>query len=209
MKMNKTALVLILLFVCSCVFASSVSFSGGYTKVSLQDGDHRVLLSEGANVKTDDVDLEAESIELYGKDYSFVNCTGNVKVSEKKRNISLTCKDLLYDRSNNTLLSDGWIEIDDPGNDAHLSASWFEYNTDTSVMKLQMRAKIKKDTDSGLLSCTADSIEYNADDQTLTLKGSANVTWGEDSYSASMIIVDIDTEDISLHGSISGEVHGD
>lgn len=206
---NKPVLIAAMLFVCSFAFASSVTFTGGYTKVSLQDNDHRVMLTEGAKVHTEDVDLDAQTIELYGEDYCFVNCRDEVVVKEKKRGITLTCADLLYDRNTNTLISDGWVEIEDPENEAQLSASWFEYNTDTSVMKLQMKASIKKDTDSGLLSCTADSIEYNADEQTLTLKGSANVNWGSDTYSASMIIVDIDTEDISLHGSISGEVHGD
>lgn len=205
---NRLIFTILVLFAAIGLSAEPITFSGGTTKVSLQDGDHRVNLSGGANVQTEKVTLSSDSVELYGEDYSYVDCTGSVKVTEKERNISISCANLFYNRTENMLISDGWIEIDDPEHEATLSGSWFEYNTDTSVMKLQMQARIRKNTDSGMLVCSSDSIEYNADEQTLILKGSAVVTWGDDTYKASMIVVDIDTEDISLHGSISGEVNG-
>lgn len=190
------------------LFASDITFSGGYTKVSLQDGNHTVTLSEEAKVETEEIMLCADSVELYGPDYCYVSCKGNVDVTEKERDIKLSCTNLFYNRNDSTLLSNGWIEIEDVNNEAQLSGSWLEYSTDTSIMKLQIQAQINKNTDSGLLSCTADSIEYDADNQKLILKGYSKVSWGDDHYEASMIIVDIDTEDITLHGSISGEVNG-
>ena len=75
-------------------------------------------------------------------------------------------------------------------------------------MILQMQASVQKNTDSGLMTCSADSIEFNNDEQTVILKGSAKVVWGDDNYNAAMIVVDLDTEDVALHGSVSGEVNG-
>lgn len=190
------------------LFASDISFSGGFTKVSLQEGAHTVTLSGSASVKYNDVSLDADTIELYGDDYNFVRCTGNVKIVEQERNISLSCPSLVYNRGKEQLLSDGWIEIDDKEHEVKLSGAYLDYDKNASRMLLQIRAKIEKDTDDGLMTCTADSIEYNSDNQTVVLKGSATVVWGDDTYRASLITVNLDTEDVVLHGSIEGTING-
>ncbi len=206
---NKMFLFLLLLFFfSSSVHASNINFSGGFTKVSLQDGNHTVTLSDPANVDCEDVSISADTIDLYGTDYNYVKCTGNVVVREEKRNITMSCPMLVYNRSKEELLSDGWIEIDDTQHEVKLSGAWLEYDKNNGIMLLQMQATIEKDTEDGLMTCKADSIEYNSDNQTVTLKGSANVIWGDDTYKASIITVNLDTEEVVLHGSITGEVNG-
>jgi len=207
--MNKrlTAL-LITITVASMLFASTVTFSGGYSKVSLQDNNRTVTLSEGAVVDTGDFHITSTTIQLYGEDYRYVRCTGNVKVTETESSMTLSCSKLTYDRETSVLLSDGWIEVDDPEDGARLSGAWLEYNSETSTMKLQISASIEKDTDKGLLNCTSDTIEFNSEKNTLVLKGQSHVVWGDDTYSANIITVDIDNEEITLYDSISGEIHG-
>ncbi len=194
--------------VCPSVLASEISFSGGFTRVSLRDGDRRVELSDRAKAETDNVSIQADRILLYGNDYRYVECTGNIQAEEKEHSLKISASNIFFDREEETLLSDGWIEIEDTEHEAKLSGSWFEYSMNTSVILLQMQAGISKVTEKGLLTCSADSIEYNSDEQTLTLKGNAKVSWGNDSYNASYITVNIDTEDVTLHGMISGEVNG-
>lgn len=200
--------ILISLFFTLPLFSKQISFSGGYTKVSLQEGNRTVVLSNPAKVSSEDVQLNADTIELYGKDYNFVRCTGNVSVIEANKNISLKCPLLLYNREKEELLSDGWIEIEDMEHEVKLSGSWLDYDKNNALILLQIRAKIEKNTDSGLMTCTADSIEYNSNSQIVTMKGSARVVWGDDSYTASVITVDLENEEVSLHGSITGDVNG-
>lgn len=111
------------------VCASNVSFSGGYTKVNLQEGNKSVSLSQGANVTADGITIRADEIELYGTDYKYVSCSGNVAVSDSERGISLSCPSLSFDRESGKIVSDGWIEIEDTTNEATLSGAWFEYDT--------------------------------------------------------------------------------
>jgi len=191
-----------------CAFASSISFVGGYSEVSFQDGKHTVLLSNGADIKTDDIQLTADSVFLYGDDYCYVDCTGKVNAYDIKNNITLDTTNLFYDRKENNLIADGWITIDDPDDKADLSGSWLEYNLDTQIMVIQMMATITKETDDGLMECKADSISFNCDTQMVTLRGNAKVDWGDDHYAASVITVNLDTEEITLHGTITGEVNG-
>lgn len=206
---RKTILTIIMLILpILAIVASEITFSGGYTKIDMQQGNRRVILSGGAHVSTGTVDLVSDSIELYGDNYRFVTCTGNVSATETERGISFTTPALVYDRTDGTVRSDGWIEIQDTQHEVALSGAWFEYDMNSRFMKLQMMAKILKVTDEGLMVCRADSIEYDGEANTVALKGNATVSWNNDTYKAAMIIVDLNTNGISLYGTISGEFNG-
>ena len=56
--------------------------------------------------------------------------------------------------------------------------------------------------------CRADSIEYDGEANTVSLKGNASVSWNNDTYKAAMIVVDLNTNAISLYGTITGEFNG-
>ena len=206
--MKKVFLVLLLAMLLTPLFADEIRFSGGYTRVSLQEGNRSVELSGGAKASTDSIEIEADRILLYGPDYRYTDCTGNITAREKEHSLEIRATSLFYDREEESLLSNGWIEINDTENEAVISCSWFEYDINSRIMILQMKATIEKVTDRGTLKCSADSIEYNADLQTLSLRGNADVTWGSDSYRASYITVNIDTEEVVLQGSITGEING-
>ena len=206
---RRLASAILLLFVISLpLFCSAISFSGGHTSISLQDGNRIVSLTGGASVDTDEVSIRSDSVEIYGEGYRYVSCTGNVQAKEKERKISFRSPSVFYDRQRGIVSSDSWIEIQDPENQAALSGAWFEYNMEKSLMKLRMMARILKVTDEGLMVCRADSIEYDGELNTVSLKGNANVTWNNDTYKAAMIVVDLNTNAISLYGTISGEFNG-
>ncbi|HAN42088.1 MAG TPA: hypothetical protein DCP98_01520 [Sphaerochaeta sp.] len=188
--------------------ADTISFNGGYTKVDLQEGKKSVTLSGGATVSTDQVDLESDSISIYGENYRYVSCTGNVSAVEKEHGISFKSPTLFYDRTNGKVTSDSWIEIQDNENQAALSGAWFEFDMQKRFIKLQMMARVIKVTDEGLMVCRADSIEYDGENNMVSLKGGATVNWNDDTYSAAMITVNLDTNEITLYGSISGEFNG-
>ena len=186
------------------LFASEISFSGGYTKVSMQQGNKSVTLSGGAKVSTDQVDLSADSMKLYGENYRYVTCTGNVQANEHENGISFNSPDIFYDRQTGEVRSDSWIEIQDTKNQVSLSGAWFEYNMKTSIMKLQIMARIVKIAEEKLMVCRADNITYDGKENMVTLRGNATVNWKDDVYKAAMIVVDLNTNDISLYGTISG-----
>lgn len=185
--------------------SSPITFTGGYTKVNLEEGYKSMTLSGGAGVNTDNISLTADFIELYGDNYRYVSCEGNVKASETEKGISFSSPKLFYDRTNETVTSDSWIEIQDNKNQVSLSGARFEYDMQKSFMNLQMASKIIKVTDEGLMICRADIIEYDGSNNTVKLKGNASVNWNGNSYSAVMIAIDLNTNGITMYGDISGE----
>ncbi len=206
--MRRSLLIIVILTLMVPLFADTISFNGGYTKVDLQEGKKSVTLSGGATVTTDQVNLSSDSISIYGENYRYVNCTGNVVAVESEHGISFRSPTLFYDRSLGRVSSDSWIEIQDTENQAALSGAWFEYDMESRFIKLQMMARILKVTDEGLMVCRADSIEYDGENNMVSLKGGATVVWNDDTYSAAMITVDLDTNEINLYGTISGEFNG-
>lgn len=210
---TKTTMLLLLciamLFIASPpIWATDITFSGGYTKVSMQEGNKRVELSQGAAITAGKLSIEAQRIDLYGSDYRYVNCTGKVLAKDEERLIELQCPTLFYDRETGEIVSDGWVEIQDESNDATLSGARLEYDTESSLIRMSMMARVVKTTDDGLMVCRADSIEFDNEGQTVSLKGNASIVWNGNVYKAAVISVDLTDNSITMEGSISGEVNG-
>ena len=188
-------LMICMFFMCTTpLYASDITFSGGYTKVSMQEGNKSVSLSGGALVSANGLSISAQEIKLYGVD--------------SERGITLQCPGLFYDRQTGEIVSDGWIEVQDETNDATLSGARFEYDTNSTLIKVQMMARVVKNTDDGPMICRADSIEFDNSNQTVKLKGNANISWNGNVYKAAVITVDLSDYGITMEGEISGEVNG-
>lgn len=202
------ALLAVLLCFSPLCAGSPVSFSGGSTSIRKVGGDLEVRMSGGASVRTDTLDLSAEEIEIWGEEYRWVRCSGAVKAVKEDDLVTLLAPSLLFDRKEGTVLIDSWVEIEDAGNEAALSAAHLDYNLETGLMRLQIQARMVKRTDEGLLSCSADLVTYDAKAQTLVLAGRASVVWGDDSYKAAKVTIDLATNELRLEGRISGAVNG-
>lgn len=187
---------------------NAITFSGGYTKVKLQEGREVVTLSNGAVVSVGSLQLTADEIEISGSDYRHVRCNGNVSVVDAKRGIRLSSSQIYYDRLDELIIVDGWVEIQDTQNEVIASGAWLEFNLRDGIMKMQMRVRLLKHTDKGSMVCNADNVIFDRDGETLALSGGASVYWNKDRYEASMITVDLKTDEIIMDGAIRGTVHG-
>lgn len=185
-----------------------ITFSGGYTKVRLQEGREVISLTGDAVVSVGSMRLSANSIEISGSDYRYVRCDGNVSVTDDERGIQLTAPQLYYDRVEELIIVDGWIELQDTKNEVIASGAWLEFDLEGGTMRLQMQVRLLKHTDKGSMICNADNVLYDRDGETLALTGGASVYWNKDRYEASMITVDLATDEIVMDGAIKGTVHG-
>lgn len=183
-------------------------FSGGRTSVSMQEGREVVSLAEGAELSVGDMRLSAASIEISGSDYRYVRCSGNVTVIDSGRGINLSASELFFDRTEELIVVDGWVEIQDVQNEVIASGAWLEFDLDGGVMRMQMRVKLLKHTDKDAMVCIADNIVYDRDGETLALNGGSKIIWDGDSYEAATITVDLRTNDIVMEGAVKGLVHG-
>ncbi|MGH0052447.1 MAG: hypothetical protein ACQ5SW_03525 [Sphaerochaetaceae bacterium] len=199
---------IILTFPLISLLSEEITFSGGSTRMHMQQGFETITLSERAMIESGSLHLEADTIELTGESFRYVTCTGSVSLHDEERGISLQSKNLFYDRQEEMILVDGYLELDDSTNQVLASAFHLEFSLGEGVVLLQVRVHLYKHTESGAMACKADSLHFDREKQMLNLEGNAIIDWAEDLYQAQKISVDLTTEAISMEGSIKGVVNG-
>jgi lipopolysaccharide export system protein LptA len=190
------------------LIAEDISFQGGSTRMNMQQGSKTVLLENSAEVQAGSILLRSNTIELYGEDFRYVRCEGDVFLQDEERGISLVTSSLLYDREKETLLIDSWVELEDTNNQVTASAARMEFFLKDGIVLLQVQARLLKHTDDGPMVCRSDYMTFDRDKEMLDLKGRASIVWKPDTYEAQTITVDLKTEEIRMEGSIKGTIHG-
>ena len=206
--MKKITVLLALILTMNVLFSAPVTFSGGYSKVSLKEGRRSVSLTGGATVSAEGMVITADSVTLTGDDYDVVECTGTIEIKDEEKGLSIKTTALYYDRTAERLLISAWCEVSDSVNELEAGAGAVSYDLRNEVLSLEMAARLMKATDSGLLSARAERITFDRGADTLTLQGNAEVEWNRNSYRAKLITINLTTEEIRLEGRIEGEVHG-
>lgn len=207
MKKCTFLLTLLLIFVLP-VFSEDISFSGGYTRMNMQEGKEAITLGNKALVTVGSLTLKADSIELSGDNFMYVNCTGSVSVEDPERGFSLISKNLYYDRTTKTIIVNSWVELQDTVNEVSASGAWLEFDMENGTIRMQIHVRLFNNTDDGPMVCKAETIEFDRTGQTLRLLGNATIEWKDDTYQAQVISVDLETKEIKMDGSIKGTVHG-
>ncbi len=188
--------------------AEDISFKGGSTRMKMQQGSETILLGDGAEVQVGSLVLRSTTMELYGKDFRFVRCEGNVTLQDDERGITLVTSSLLFDRVEQTLLIDSWVELEDSNNQVAASAARMEFFLQEGIVLLQVQARLLKHTEDGPMVCRSDFMKFDRDKEMLDLKGRATIVWKPDTYEAQAITVNLKTEEIMMEGSIKGTIHG-
>ena len=191
------------------LFADNITFSGGTSSIVLRDGRENVVLSGGASVTVESMEISADSITLSGDNWRYVSCSGNTTVKDESRGISIRTSSIWYDRSTERILISSWFEIDDTENEVSATGAALEYSLSDERLQLDKDVSLLKNTDdNGIMRCSAESVIFSRSDNTVQLRGSASVDWDGDSYEAEVISVDLDTDSISLDGRIRGTING-
>ena len=127
MKKVLAAIILCSAFIFS-INADEITFSAAESQVRLKDGMESVVLAGEACVETGSITIRADEINLSGKDWGIIECTGSVSIVDSERNLSIITSLLWYDRINERLLIASYFEIEDRENGMSASANHLEYD---------------------------------------------------------------------------------
>ncbi len=189
-------------------FADDISFSGNESRIVLREGKENVELTRGAEVFCNGLRINADSITLSGSNWRYVSVTGNVKVVDEERDLSIMTSSLWYDRVDERLLIGTYFELDDRANEMSASASLLEYDMANENLMLSGRVRLRKMNNGDLVSTRAESVRYDRTSDRMELLGSASVTWKDDQYSAEVISLDLKNDSIVLDTRIQGTING-
>ncbi len=201
----------LLLLLCATVLFSQsdddeVSWSAGTQRASLAEGKEYTLLSGGATVRSGGTVIDADRVEITGDNFRYFQCRGDVRVRDDKRGIRLQSETLYYDRIEEIIRVDGYVEMQDIENNVVVKSGYFEYLGNEETLYLQIGVRILKVTEDSELTCRSEFARYNRDESILELSGLPRVTRNGDQYSALRITINLDTDEITAEDRVRGTV---
>ncbi len=165
-------------------------------------GGQHALLDGHAWVQSQDLRITADNIELFGADYIYAQAQGNVHVVDSKRGLDLTSQELFYDRDQKIARVKGNAVMYDLKNEMTVKGGFIEDRDNEQITLIQIGVRIfKKD-----IICRAEFARYQRDKKILELSGMPWVSKAGDIYQAARITINLDTEEISLEGSVQGTI---
>ena len=160
------------------------------------------VLQGNAQVKTESMEIFAEYIELYGKDFRYIKARGNVKGINTESEMDFTCENMKYDRKTKIASLEGNVHLVDIKNDVKADAQIIEYNQNTEIAVMQIGINLtQKDN-----VCTGEHAIYKKNEQLLELNGNPQINQKEDTFRAQTIFLNMDTQEITLSGRVKGTV---
>jgi lipopolysaccharide export system protein LptA len=196
----RTAALVVFVAMAAFLDAETFKFSGDTTTMSLAEGGQHALLTGHGRVESQDLRITADSIELFGKDFIYAQCHGNVRVIDARRGLDLSSQDLFYDRERKVARVRGNATMADVKNEMVVKGGFIEDRDTEQITIVQIGVRIfKKD-----IICRSEFARYQRDKKILELSGMPWVSKGGDIYQAARITINLDTEEISLEGSVQG-----
>jgi lipopolysaccharide export system protein LptA len=158
------------------------------------------VLTGNAEVRSDNLFLQADRIEIHGSDNRFIDCSGNVRGLEEDKEIYFRTDRLRYDRTLKIARLEGNSTLEDRKNELVARSRFIEYDDDKEIAVLQITVRLFKDN----LVCRSDYAIYRRPEKTLALSGFPVVYKKEDEFRAERIRVDLDTDDVVMEGEVRG-----
>ncbi|TVQ36669.1 MAG: hypothetical protein EA384_14025 [Spirochaetaceae bacterium] len=186
----------------SVAAASTFEFFGDSTRIVFAEGRERTRLTGNARVISDDTEIEADQIEIYGDDFRFAVATGNVRVVEREQEIVLTADRLIYDRRERITRAEGNAIMEDQRNETVVKGALLENRARDNLTIVQVGVRILGDD----LTTRSEFARYRREQNVLELSGLPVVFWKGDQYRAARIVIDIDRDEISLQGEVRGTI---
>ncbi|MDA3940901.1 MAG: hypothetical protein PF693_16575 [Spirochaetia bacterium] len=181
-------------------------FSSDRTSISLAKGNELTNLIGNANISSEETNISADSIELFGDDFRFARCTGNVLVVDKKQGILITTENLFFDRNKEIMTISGYAEMIDQKNEIVIKGSYFENRGKDNITIIQIGVRILKASENDSMICRSEYAKFYRDSEILELSGMPIVFWKDDEYKATRITINLETDDITLTGEVSGTI---
>lgn len=189
--------------------ANTFKFSGDSTSISFSEDDRRTILTGNARIRSEDLLILAEEIELSGEDFRYARGRGNVQVENSSQKITLATEALFYDREREFVRIRDYAEMVDMQNEIVVKCGYLEYYNESELAIFQIGVRILKASEDGQMVCRSDFARYDRNADSLQLSGDPVVYWKGDRYSAVSITINLETDEISLEGDVEGEFTAD
>jgi lipopolysaccharide export system protein LptA len=182
--------------------ADTFSFKADRMSGTKALGKETTSLVGNAEVHSDNLILRAERIEIQGDDNQFVICSGGVWGVEEEKEIYFQSDRLRYDRKLKIARLEGNSTLEDKKNQIVAKGRFIEYDDQSEITVFQISIRLFKDD----MVCRSEYAVYRRTEKLLDLSGFPVVYKKQDEYRADRIRVDLDTDHVTMEGSVSGTI---
>jgi lipopolysaccharide export system protein LptA len=168
-------------------------------------GKEITILQGNAEVRSDNLLLKADRIELQGEDNQFIDCSGSVWGMEEEKEIIFQTDRMRYDRKLKVARLEGNSSLEDRKNEIVAKGRFIEYDDQSEITVFQISVRLFKDE----MVCRSEYGVYRRNEKLLDLSGFPVVYKKSDEFRADRIRVDLDTDDVTMEGSVSGSIKDD
>jgi lipopolysaccharide export system protein LptA len=196
------AAVLLILFCLSPAAADTFTFKADHMSGGRASGREITVLSGNAEVRSDKILLKADRIEIQGNDSQFIDCRGGVWGQEEEKDILFRTERLRYDRKLKILRMEGNSTLEDRQNEIVAKGRFIEYDDQAEITVFQIAVRLFKND----MVCRSEYAVYRRPEKLLDLSGFPVVYKKDDEFRADRIRVDLDTEDVTMEGEVSGSI---
>jgi len=193
---------LFILFLPCLLHSEQYSFSSDYLKSVMAEGKESTLLEGNVLVQSEKKKIQADKVEILGKDFQYFICEGNVSVQDLEKDFTITSEVFQYDNDKRIIRIPGPSVMEDRDNKLIIKCSYLENRENDDLILLQIGVRILKED----LSCRSEFAVYYRDRNVLELTGMPIVYRKDDVFRASRITVDLDTDEISMEGVVQGSL---
>jgi lipopolysaccharide export system protein LptA len=194
--------ILLFLFCCGIAPADTFTFRADRMSGSKALGREATILTGNAEVRSDNLLLRADKIEIMGDDNQFIDCLGNVWGHEEEKEILFYTDRLRYDRRLKIARLEGNSTLEDRKNEIVAKGRFIEYDDANEITIFQISVRLFKDD----MVCRSEYAVYRRTQKLLDLSGFPIVFKRDDEGRADRIRVDLDTDDVTMEGSVSGTI---
>ena len=200
----KTVLFLIVFitFTAGSAGADTFTFRADRMSGSKALGRETTILVGNAEVRSDSLVLQAQRIEIHGDNNQFIDCSGGVKGIEEENEIVFQADRLRYDRKLKIARLEGNASLEDKKNEIVSRGRFIEYDDRAELAVFQISVKLFKDD----MVCRSEYAVYRRTEKLLDLSGFPVVFKKDDEYRADRIRVDLDTDHVTMEGSVAGTI---
>jgi len=202
-------ILILLTLLTNSLFSENFNFSSDKTSISLAKGSEQTSLSGHAQIISENTTITADNIELFGDDFQYARCRGNVLVLDKNKGIQINTEKLFYDRKAEIMTINSYAEMIDQKNEIIVKGSYFENRGKENITIIQIGVRIFKAGENDSMICRSEFAKYNRENETLELAGMPIVIWKNDEYRANRITINLDTDNINMTGEVSGTIKSD
>jgi lipopolysaccharide export system protein LptA len=182
--------------------ADTFTFKADHMSGSRALGREITVLEGNAEVRSDNLLLKADRIEIQGDDNQFIDCMGSVEGIEEEKDILFKTERLRSDRTRKIARLEGDSTLEDRKNEIVAKGRFIEYDDKAEVTVFQIAVRLFKND----LVCRAEYAVYRRIEKLLDLSGFPVVFKKDDEFRADRIRVDLDTDDVSMEGTVSGTI---